>query len=143
VHNTLDLGVAASGGYILSLCGGLGNWRLFSRRPTNERRSKKMISLRSAFTNNPTTHKITIGKTNKIQRRRSRIPNPKLERVFETPENPLNGRPMRRAWGSLKTCTKAHDKLNVWSCRREIQDGVNHTLVLSLVDSLAIFIWTQ
>jgi hypothetical protein len=61
----LDLGVAASGGYILSLCGGLGNWRLFSRRPTNERRSKKMISLRSAFTNNPTTHKITIGKPTK------------------------------------------------------------------------------
>jgi hypothetical protein len=41
VQNPYDLGVGASSGYILSLCGGLGNWRLFLRRPANERRSKK------------------------------------------------------------------------------------------------------
>jgi hypothetical protein len=33
-------------------------------------------------------------KANKIQRRRSRIPNSKLRSVFEIPENLLNYRPM-------------------------------------------------
>jgi hypothetical protein len=48
--------------YILALYGGLGNWRLFSRRPANKRRSKKMISTRSALSVNPTTRKIGIRK---------------------------------------------------------------------------------
>jgi hypothetical protein len=62
---------------------------------------------------NPTTPKISIGKANKIQRRRSRIPNPKLRSVFEIPENSLNYRSMWRAWGSLKVRAQPHDKLNV------------------------------
>jgi hypothetical protein len=53
-----------------------------------------MTSHRSAPSVNPTTRKISIGKANKIQRRRRRIPNPKLTSVFEIPENPLNCRPM-------------------------------------------------
>jgi hypothetical protein len=48
------------------------------RRPANERRSKKMTGSRSALSVNPTTRKISIEKTNKIQQRRNRIPNPKL-----------------------------------------------------------------
>jgi hypothetical protein len=62
--------------------------------PTNKRRFKKMTSTRSAFTINPTTHKISTKKSNKIQRRRSRITNPKLECVFEIPEDSLNCSPM-------------------------------------------------
>jgi hypothetical protein len=53
-----------------------------------------MASPRSAHSVNPTTRKISIGKANKIQRRRSRIPNPKLRSVFEIPENSLNFCPM-------------------------------------------------
>jgi hypothetical protein len=83
-----------SSSYILGLGGRLCNRRLFSRRPTNERRSKKMTSSRSALSVNPTTRKISIGKANKIQRRRSKILNPKLKSVFEIPENPLNCCPM-------------------------------------------------
>jgi hypothetical protein len=59
-----------------------------------KRRSKKMTSPRSALSVNPTTHKISIRKANKIKRRRSRIPNPKLRSVFEIPENSLNCRLM-------------------------------------------------
>jgi hypothetical protein len=60
---------------------------MFLRRPANERRSKKMASPRSALSVNPITRKISIEKPNKIQRKRSRIPNPKLRSVFEIPEN--------------------------------------------------------
>jgi hypothetical protein len=34
-------------------------------------------------------------------------------------------------------------KLNVRQCRPEVQERANHAHVLSLVNSLAIFIWTQ
>jgi hypothetical protein len=83
-----------SSSYILILSGGLCNRRLLSRRPTNERRSKKMTSPRSALSINPTIGKINIRKANKIKRRRSRIPNPKLRSVFEIPEDLLNCRLM-------------------------------------------------
>jgi hypothetical protein len=83
-----------SSSYILSLCGGLSNRRLFLRKPANKRRSEKMTSTRSALSVNPTPRKINIGKGNKIKRRRCRIPNPKLRRVFEIPENSLNCHPM-------------------------------------------------
>jgi hypothetical protein len=66
VHNIYDLRAAVSSGYILSLYGGLSNWRLFSRRLANERRSRKMTSIRNALSINPTTRKISIEKTNKI-----------------------------------------------------------------------------
>jgi hypothetical protein len=56
-----------SSSYILGLVGGLCNRRLFLRRPANERRSKKMISPRSALSVNPTTRKISTGKANKIK----------------------------------------------------------------------------
>jgi hypothetical protein len=79
-----------SSSYILRLGGGLCNRKLFLRRPANERRSKKITSPRSALLVNPTTRKISIGKANKIQRRRSRITNPKLRGVFEIPEDSLN-----------------------------------------------------
>jgi hypothetical protein len=79
VHSPYDLGAAACSSYILSLCCGFSNRTLFSRRLANERRSKKMTSPRSALSVNHTTRKIRIGKTNKNRRRRSRIPNPKLE----------------------------------------------------------------
>jgi hypothetical protein len=83
-----------SSSYILSLGGELCNRRLFSRRQANERRSKKMTSVRSALSVNPTTHKISIEKAHRIKRRRSRIPNPKLRGVFEIPEDSLNCHPM-------------------------------------------------
>jgi hypothetical protein len=102
-----------------------------------------MTSTKSALSVNLTTRKINIEKTNKIQRRRSRIPNSKLECVFEIPKNPLNGRPMQRVWGSLKARTQTHNELNVWSCRREVQEGANHSPILPLVNSLTIFIWTK
>jgi hypothetical protein len=104
VYYLKNLWAAASGSNILSLSGGLCNWRLFLRRPANKRRSKKMASPRSALSVNPTTHKISIRKANKIQRR-SRIPNPKLRSVFEIPENSLNYHPMWRVWGSMKAHT--------------------------------------
>jgi hypothetical protein len=53
-----------------------------------------MAYTRSAFLVNPTTHKISIEKVNKIKRRRSRIPNPKFRYVFEVPEDSLNCYPM-------------------------------------------------
>jgi hypothetical protein len=53
-----------------------------------------MASPRSALSVNPTTRKISIEKTNKIQQGRSRIPNPKLKSVFEIPEDSLNCSPM-------------------------------------------------
>jgi hypothetical protein len=105
VHYSKNLWAAASSNYILGLGGGLCNRKLFVRRPANKRRSKKMISLRSALSVNPTTHKISIGKANKIKRRRGRISNPKLRSVFEIPEDSLNCRPMWRARGSLKVRT--------------------------------------
>jgi hypothetical protein len=83
-----------SSSYILDLSDELCNRRLFMRRPTNKRRFKKMISIRSALSVNPTTRKINIEKVNKIKRRRSRIPNPKLRSMFEIPEDLLNYRPM-------------------------------------------------
>jgi hypothetical protein len=88
------LRAVASSNYILSLCGGLSNWGIFLRRPSNKRRFKKMTSNRSALSVNPTTHKISIGKTNKIQRRRRRISDLKLKSMFEIPKDSLNGSPM-------------------------------------------------
>jgi hypothetical protein len=102
-----------------------------------------MTSHRSALSVNPTTHKISIRKANKIQQRRSGIPNPKLECVFEIPKDSLNCRSMRRAWKSLKARTKANDELNARSCHRKVQEGANHAPVLPLVNSLTIFIWTK
>jgi hypothetical protein len=102
-----------------------------------------MTSLRSALSVNPTSRKINIGKANKIQRRRGRILNLKLSSVFKIHENLLNCRSMQRAWGSLKACIQPHDKINVRPCRCEVQEGADHTPVLSLVHSLAIFIWTK
>jgi hypothetical protein len=55
---------------------------------------KKMTSARCALSVNPTTGKISIKKGNKIKRRRSRIPNPKLSSVFGMPKNSLNCHPM-------------------------------------------------
>jgi hypothetical protein len=143
VHHPKILRVAASSSYILGLGGGLCNWRLFPMRPANERRSKKVTSHRSALSVNPTTRKISIGKPNKIQWRRSKIPNPKLRNVFEIPENSLDCRPMWRAWGSLKARAQPHGKLNVRPCRCEVREGADHAPVLSLVHSLTIFIWTK
>jgi hypothetical protein len=132
-----------SSSYILGLGGGLCNSRLFLRRPANERRSKKMTSLRGVFSINPTTRKISIGKAIKIQRRRNRIPNPKPRSVFEIPENSLNCHPMRRVWGRLKAHAQPHGELNVRPCHCEVQEGADHAPILSLVHSLAIFIWTK
>jgi hypothetical protein len=94
MHYSKNLWAAASSSYILGLGGRLCNWTLFPRRPANERRFKKMVSTRRALSVNLTTRKISIGKTNKIQWRRSRILNPKLRSVFEIPENSLDRRPM-------------------------------------------------
>jgi hypothetical protein len=66
MHYPNNLGAATSSNYILSLCGGLCNRRLFMRRPTNKRRFKKMICIGGAFLINSTTHKISTGKANKI-----------------------------------------------------------------------------
>jgi hypothetical protein len=62
-----NLGATTSSNYILSLCGGLCNRTLFARRLANERRSKKVTRTRSVFSINSITHKISIGKANKIQ----------------------------------------------------------------------------
>jgi hypothetical protein len=132
--------VSGSSSYILSLYGGLCNRRLLVSWPTYKKRSKKMTSTRSAISINPTTHKISIGKPNKIKRRWSRIPNLKLRSVFEVPEDLLNCRLMWRAWGSLKACTKAHGELNVWSCHHEIPEGADHAHVLSLVNGLTVLV---
>jgi hypothetical protein len=94
VHYPMYLRAAASSSYILGLGGGLCNQSLFSRRPANERRSKKMISPQDALSVNPTTRKISIEKANKIKRRRGRISNPKLRSMFEISEDLLNCRPM-------------------------------------------------
>jgi hypothetical protein len=93
LHYPKNLGAVGSSNYILGLSGGLCNRRLFLRRPTNKRRSKKMTSTRSALSVNPTTHKISIRKTSKIKRRRNTIPNPKLMSAFEVPKNSLNYHP--------------------------------------------------
>jgi hypothetical protein len=89
-----NLRAAANSSYILGLGGELCNRRLFERRPTNKRRSKKMTSTRSALSINPTTRKISIGRANKIKRRRSRIPNPKLRSMFGISEDSLNCHPV-------------------------------------------------
>jgi hypothetical protein len=81
-----------------------------------------MTSIRNALSVNPTTCKISIWKTNKIQQRRSRIPNPKLECVFEIPKNPPNSYPMWRTWESLKGHTQAHDERNARPCHRLVQE---------------------
>jgi hypothetical protein len=62
MHYPKNLGAIASSSYILSLYGGLCNRRLFVSKSTNKRRSKKMTCTRSAFSVNPTTHKIHIEK---------------------------------------------------------------------------------
>jgi hypothetical protein len=143
LHYPEDLGAIASSSYILSLSGELYDRRLFVSWPTNKRRSKKMTCTRSAFSINPTTCKISIGKANKIKQRRSRVSNPKFECVFEIPEALLNCCPMWRAWRSLKECTQAHSELNVRPCCHEVQEGANHAPALSLINSLTIFIWIQ
>jgi hypothetical protein len=40
-------------------------------------------------------------------------------------------------------CTKAHDELNVRPCHREVQEGVNHALVLSLVNGITVLVRIQ
>jgi hypothetical protein len=45
----------------------LCNKKLFARRATNKRRSKKMTCTRSTFSINSTTHKISTRKANKIK----------------------------------------------------------------------------
>jgi hypothetical protein len=67
MHYPKNLGATASSNYILGLCGGLCDRRLFMSRPTNKRRSKKTACVRSALSVNPTTHKISIRKANKIK----------------------------------------------------------------------------
>jgi hypothetical protein len=67
MHHPKDLKAIASSSYILDLSGGLCDKRLFASWPTNKRRSKKMICIRSALSVNPTTHKISIRKTNNIK----------------------------------------------------------------------------
>jgi hypothetical protein len=62
VYYPKNLSEIASSSYILNLGDGLCNRRLLSRRPTNERRSKKMTSPRNALLVNPTTSKISIKK---------------------------------------------------------------------------------
>jgi hypothetical protein len=49
MHHPKNLRATASNSYILNLYGGLSNRRLFARRPTNERRSKKVACTKSAF----------------------------------------------------------------------------------------------
>jgi hypothetical protein len=80
------------------LSGGLCNRRLLVSWLIYKRRSEKMTNIRRALLVNPTTHKISIKKANKIKRRRSKIPNPKLRSVFEIPEDSLNCCPMWRVW---------------------------------------------
>jgi hypothetical protein len=53
MHYPENLGAIASSSYILDLCGGLCNRRLFVRRPTNKRRSKKVTCTRSVFRSIP------------------------------------------------------------------------------------------
>jgi hypothetical protein len=113
------------------------------RKTSKREKIQKMVCPRGALSVNPTTCKISIRKTNKIQQRRSKISNPKLRSVFEIPENSPNCRPMRRAWGRLKARTQPHGELNVRPCHCEVQEGADHAPVLSLVHSLAIFIWTK
>jgi hypothetical protein len=103
------IGATTSSSYILSLYGGLCNRRLFARRPTNKRRSKKMTCTRGAFSINSTTYNINFRKANKIKRWRSKVPNPKFECGFEIPKNLLNDLAMWSAWGkfeSMHTCTQ-------------------------------------
>jgi hypothetical protein len=49
MHYPMNLGAIASSSYILGLCGGLCNRRLFASRPINKRRTKKMTCTRSVF----------------------------------------------------------------------------------------------
>jgi hypothetical protein len=142
MHYPKNLRATATSSYILSLCGGLSNRRLFVRRPTDERRFKKVTCIRSAFSINSTTRKISIRKANKIQRR-SRIPNSKFKKLFKIPEDLLNCLTMRSAWRSLKACTQAYNELDVRSCHREVQEGADHAPVLPLIDHLTIFIGIQ
>jgi hypothetical protein len=67
MHYPKNLGPTVSSSYILNLRDGLCNRSLFARRPTNKKRSKKMICTRSAFSINSNTHKISIKKGNKIK----------------------------------------------------------------------------
>jgi hypothetical protein len=90
VHNPQDLGAVATYSASMVDCA----TKLFSRRPATKRRSDKMTSTKSSLSVNPTTHKISTGKANKIKQRRSRIPNPELRRMFEVPEDSLNCCPM-------------------------------------------------
>jgi hypothetical protein len=122
MHYLKNMGATASCSYILWLCGWLCDRRLFVSWPTNKRRSKKMTSTISAFSINLTTCKISIGIANKIKRRGSWIPNPKLECVFEIPEDSLNSCSVWRAWGIPNACTHSHSELNVWSCHRKVQE---------------------
>jgi hypothetical protein len=43
----------------------------------------------------------------------------------------------------MKACTKVHGELNVRLCRREVQEGADHALVLSLVNGQAVLIWMR
>jgi hypothetical protein len=58
--------------------------------------------------------------------------------MFEVPEDPSSD--AKSVGFGMKMCTKAHDELNVRPYHHEIQEGVNHAPLLSLVDSLALFI---
>jgi hypothetical protein len=68
--------------------------KIIFEKINKQEKIQKMSYTRSAFLVNPTTHKISIEKVNKIKRRRSRIPNPKFRYVFEVPEDSLNCYPM-------------------------------------------------
>jgi hypothetical protein len=92
MHYPKNLGATASSSYILGLYGELCNERLFARRPTNKRRSKKMICTRSVFRSIPQPAKSALEKLTRSSNEEA--PNPKSECGFEIPENPLNDLPM-------------------------------------------------
>jgi hypothetical protein len=94
MHYPKNLGATASSSYILGLCGGLCNRRLFARRPTNKRSFKKMTCTRSAFLSIPHPAKSTSKKPTRSSDEEAEYQIPKFECVFKIPKDLMKGLPM-------------------------------------------------
>src|SRR6185312_8742775 len=102
----------ASGGNILSFCGGKRYAGLLARGPRHQRCSEKLTSAGCRLVIQPTPTEIGIRKAHQNQRRIRRVPETKLMGEFQIPEDAFHHLPMGGARRSLVTHTKANAELN-------------------------------
>jgi hypothetical protein len=128
-----ELRATTSYGNVLCLGSGLSNTRLFAGRPRHQRRPQKLARPRSGLPIQPTPDKIRVWKTMKSQRRRHGVPKAEVGSVTQVPEYALDRFPMQSPWRRLKTSARTYRELDVWPCRRQVEEWPDHASILLLV----------